>query len=55
MATNIIHVVDAGTPLAARTLGDLGVAPFDAVKVEAEEKGIYARLCRDREGALAFR
>jgi molybdopterin-synthase adenylyltransferase len=48
MKTNIIHSVERGTPMAARTLREVGVAPFDIVKVETESSGLYVRLEGDR-------
>ena len=54
MVTNIVHVVEAGTELAKKPLRDLAVAPYDIVKVEAEGKGVYAKLCKDRDAAMTF-
>jgi adenylyltransferase/sulfurtransferase len=54
MKTNIVHEVGKGTELAGRTLRELGVAPFDIVKVETASSGVYARLAKDRAGALAW-
>jgi adenylyltransferase/sulfurtransferase len=54
MKTNIVHVVERGTPLAARTLREVGVAPFDIVKVEGERSGMYLRLDGDRSRELAW-
>ena len=40
--------VERGTPMASRTLREVGVAPFDIVKVETEHSGLYVRLEGDR-------
>ena len=48
MKTNIIHAVERGTPMASRTLREVGVAPFDIVKIETEHSGLYVRLEGDR-------
>jgi molybdopterin-synthase adenylyltransferase len=48
MRTNIVHVVEAGTPLAKRTLREVGVSPFDIIKIEGERRGMYIRLEGDR-------
>jgi len=54
MRTNIVHVVEAGTPLAKRTLREVGVAPFDIIKVEGERRGMYIRLEGDRAQEMAW-
>lgn len=54
MRPAITHTVEKGTPLAKRTLRQVGVAPFDVVKVETATSGIYARLAKDREEALRY-
>jgi adenylyltransferase/sulfurtransferase len=54
MVMNIVHVVERGTPLARRTLREVGVAPYDIVKVETATAGVYARLARDRSMAMAW-
>ena len=54
MKTTIVHAVEKGGPLAGRTLRELGVAPFDVVKVETERAGLYARLDRDRAEIMAW-
>jgi len=54
MLTNVVHTVEAGTPLAKRTLRQVGVAPFDVVKVETAKAGVYARLDKDRATAMSW-
>jgi molybdopterin-synthase adenylyltransferase len=54
MRTTIVHTVERGAPLARRTLRAAGVAPFDVVKVETRDSGVYARLAKDREEILAW-
>ena len=54
MKTTIVHTVEKGGPLAQRTLRDVGVAPFDVVKVETERAGMYARLSKDRPEILSW-
>jgi adenylyltransferase/sulfurtransferase len=54
MRTNILHVVERGTPLARRALREVGVAPYDIVKVATETGGVYARLAQDRAEALRW-
>ena len=54
MRTTIVHVVERGMPLASRTLREVGVAPFDIVKVETEASGMYVRLDGDRAAATAW-
>jgi adenylyltransferase/sulfurtransferase len=55
MQTEIVHVVDQGTPLARRSLREVGVAPFDIVKVEAERSGMYVRLEKDRSAEMEWK
>ena len=54
MKPAIVHTVERGTPLAGRTLREVGAAPFDVLKVETATSGVYARLARDRESTLAW-
>ena len=54
MKTTIVHEVEQGSPLAAKTLREVGVAPFDVVKVETETDGIYVRLEGDRTLQMAW-
>jgi len=54
MKAAILHTVEKGTPLAKRRLLEVGVAPFDIVKVETPEAGLYVRLSSDRASALAW-
>ncbi len=54
MRTNIVHSVEAGTPLALKTLREVGVPPFDIVKIVRGKDGVYARLGRDREEMLRW-
>jgi hypothetical protein len=55
MKTTIVHTVERGTPLAKRSLRDVGVAPFDIVKVETEKSGLYGRLEKDRAAAMEWK
>jgi len=55
MRTEIVHEVRRGTPLSARTLRSVGVAPYDIVKVESETSGRYLRLEKDREKAMEWK
>ncbi len=54
MLTEIVHEVARGTPLAGRSLRELGVAPYDIVRVAAGRDGVYARLAADREEAAGW-
>ena len=54
MLTNIVHTVERGSPLAGRTLREVGVAPFDIVKVETDKAGLYVRLAKDAAEALRW-
>lgn len=55
MKTEIVHQVERGTPLARRTLREVGVPPFDVVKIETDASGIYVRLEKDRSSALEWK
>ncbi|HVR85296.1 MAG TPA: ThiF family adenylyltransferase, partial [Planctomycetota bacterium] len=55
MKTEIVHVVEQGTPLSARSLRDVGVAPYDIVKVQTEQSGMYVRLDRDRADEMEWK
>ena len=54
MLTDITHSIKADSPLAGRTLREVGVAPFDIVRVATGEGGKYVRLDGDREEILAW-
>jgi adenylyltransferase/sulfurtransferase len=54
MKTTIVHAVEKGGPLEGRTLREVGVPPFDVVKVETGKSGIYARLAKDRAEAVRW-
>jgi len=54
MKANIVHVVEAGTELAKHSLRDVGVAPFDIVKIEGEKRGMYVRLDGDRVSEMKW-
>ncbi len=54
MLPEVVHEVEPGTPLAARTLRETGVAPYDIVKVETTGGGIYARLAGDRDEVMRW-
>jgi adenylyltransferase/sulfurtransferase len=54
MRPDLVHVVERGGELARRPLRELGVPPFDVVKVETATSGLHARLARDRESTLVW-
>jgi hypothetical protein len=54
MKPALTHAVERGVPLAGRLLRDVGVPPYDVVKVETATSGLYARLAKDRGAALAW-
>jgi hypothetical protein len=47
--------VEQGTPLARRSLREVGVAPYDIVKVQTETSGVYVRLDKDRAAAMDWK
>lgn len=55
MKTNIVHLVEQGTPLAKRSLREVGVPPYDIVKIETETSGLYGRLEKDRPVAMEWK
>jgi adenylyltransferase/sulfurtransferase len=55
MATNMVHSVERDTALARRALQEVGVAPYDIVKVETSQEGLYARLAKDRVESMGWR
>ncbi len=55
MKTTIVHTVERGTPLATRSLREVGVAPYDIVKVRTETSGVYVRLEKDRTSAMEWK
>jgi adenylyltransferase/sulfurtransferase len=55
MKTEIVHQVERGGPLARRSLREVGVPPFDVVKVETGTSGLYIRLEKDRGAALEWK
>lgn len=55
MKTTIVHTVEAGSALAQKTLREVGVAPYDIVKVRTEQGGVYARLDRDRASSMEWK
>lgn len=54
MKTTIVHEVERGSALAAKTLREAGVAPMDIVKVETATSGLYVRLDGDRAAELGW-
>jgi len=54
MKTTIVHEVEKGGALARRTLLEVGVPPFDVVKVQTARSGVYARLAKDRSEAVRW-
>jgi adenylyltransferase/sulfurtransferase len=54
MKSTRVHAVEKGGALAKRTLREVGVAPYDIVKVETGSSGVYARLAKDRTLAMAW-
>jgi len=55
MKTRIVHEVEQGTPLAGRSLREVGVASYDIVKVATETSGVYIRLEKDRAAAMDWK
>jgi adenylyltransferase/sulfurtransferase len=47
--------VERGTPLASRSLREVGVPPFDVVRVETETSGLYLRLEKDRPRVMEWK
>jgi adenylyltransferase/sulfurtransferase len=54
MKPAMTHAAERGGPLAGRALREVGVPPYDVVKVETATSGLYARLAKDRGAALAW-
>jgi len=54
MRPEIVHEIDAASPLAAEPLRNLGVPPFDIVKVKSPKGMAFARLEEDRAAALSW-
>ncbi len=54
MITNIVHTVERGAPFERRTLREVGVAPYDVVKVATGSSGVYARLAKDRDELMRW-
>ena len=52
MLTDITHEVKAGSAEAKRTLAELGVPPYDVLRVRAGDAGHYVLLDEDRSKAL---
>ncbi|MBI2933317.1 MAG: ThiF family adenylyltransferase [Planctomycetes bacterium] len=52
MLTNIVHRVEAGSATAKRTLRELGVAPYDVVRVQSGRDTRFLRLCEDRDRTM---
>ncbi len=48
MLTNIVHTIEAGSAESKRPMRDLGVAPFDVVRVETGRDMRFVRLAGDR-------
>ncbi len=48
----VISAVESGTPLAGRRLADLGIPPYDIVRVDGPGGPGFYRLDADRESAL---
>ncbi len=49
----LVSTVDEGTSLAGRTLADLGVPPYDIVRVDGEEGTVFLRLDGDRDRVMS--
>jgi adenylyltransferase/sulfurtransferase len=47
-----VHVVEEGSPLASKQLVELGVPPYDMVRVVAEKEGKVFLLAGDRERVM---
>ena len=55
MKPSMLHAIERGSPLAKRRLRDVGVPPFDIVKVAtAGGGGVYARLAKDRAETMRW-
>lgn len=48
----LISMIEEGTPLAERSLADLGVPPYDIVRVEGLDGAVFILLEADREGVM---
>ncbi|WP_235905308.1 HesA/MoeB/ThiF family protein [Tautonia marina] len=48
----LISMVEEGTPLAERSLADLGVPPYDVVRVEGLDGAVFILLEADRAGVM---
>jgi adenylyltransferase/sulfurtransferase len=46
----LVHVVDEDSPLASRTLAELGVPPYDIVRIDGADASGFFLLAGDREG-----
>lgn len=46
---NIIHAIESGSPLAERRLSELGVPPYDIVRIEASDGECQVVLAADRD------
>lgn len=55
MRTEILHAIEADSPLAALTLAELGVPPHDVVRVRTGGDELFVNLDKDRAEALAWR
>ena len=51
----IVNVIEEGDALARRSLADLGVPPYDIVRVDGLDGSAFVLLARDRGAALPDR
>lgn len=49
----LVSSVDEGSSLAGRTLADLGVPPYDIVRIDGEEGTVFLRLDGDRDRVMS--
>lgn len=52
MLTNIVHTIEAGSEFAKRPLRDVGIPPYDIVRIAKGAGGVYARLAKDRSDLM---
>jgi molybdopterin/thiamine biosynthesis adenylyltransferase len=46
----LVHLIDDGSPLASRTLAELGIPPYDVVRIEGPDESGFFLLAADRAG-----
>jgi adenylyltransferase/sulfurtransferase len=45
----VVHHVDEASPLAARTLAELGIPPYDIVRVDGPSESTFFLLAADAD------